>query len=64
MGKKCQHKLVEEILGTKADTWYKEVKAGENELPSYIMHSYFALYDMLNEERDAILKYEEEIRNL
>lgn len=56
--------MVQKILKTEADIWYNEVKTGKSGYPSNVIHSYFALYDMLNEERDAILKYEEEIRKV
>ena len=54
--------MVTDMLKTQADQLYKE--AQNKNLSGNIILSYFALFNMLKEERKVLLKYEQEIKKL
>lgn len=55
---------VKEMLENDADEHYREIKAGEKEYPHNLVHTYIALYEMLHAERNAILKYKQELEKI
>lgn len=55
---------VKDMLENDADNQYKEIKTGKKEYSHNLVHTYIALYEMLHAERNAILKYKQEIEQI
>lgn len=63
-GDKTLADTAKDMLETVADQRYEEIKLGKKEYAHNLVHTYIALYEMLKEERIAILKYNETIKAL
>ena len=63
VGEKPMVTFISECLENNADDFYKRVLAGEG-VGGNIMSPYILLYEMMKQERNIILQYQEEIKKL